>query len=257
MLTAVVCRARNSAWCTGSAVCICSHVVYAPHLPPSTRTHEQDLGFTCGCIAPHLSTTPGPQRAVTDSPWEMKRAGKTLTGLRDTPWGAPSSGWWRSPWQRAGPRSRGHEPPREEVQACGEGRETLSLAAGRARLFLFSNEPSVSSSSQRHRAMGPAQIVGACRSAHAGLQLPKGQGGNWSQSRRSRRRERRGSGEECRGDEEKRGGAGRRGRFRPWAWPPGAHLPCPGPRGHTFCLRLTSQSKVHTKWGGGERGNKN
>lgn len=249
MLTAVVCRARNSAWCTGSAVCICSHVVYAPHLPPSTRTQEQDLGFTCGCIAPHLSTTPGPQRAVTDSPWEMKRAGKTLTGLRDTPWGAPSSGWWRSPWQRAGPRSRGHEPPREEVQACGEGRETLSLAAGRARLFLFSNEPSVSSSSQRHRAMGPAQTVG--------LQLPKGQGGNWSQSRRRRRRERRGSGEECRGDKEKRGEAGRRGRFRPWAWPPGAHLPCPGRRGHTFCLRLTSQSKVHTKWGGGERGNKN
>lgn len=177
MLTAVVCRARNSAWCTGSAVCICSHVVYAPHLPPSTRTQEQDLGFTCGCIAPHLSTTPGPQRAVTDSPWEMKRAGKTLTGLRDTPWGAPSSGWWRSPWQRAGPRSRGHEPPREEVQACGEGRETLSLAAGRARLFLFSNEPSVSSSSQRHRAMGPAQTVGLADRLMPGSSCPKGRAG--------------------------------------------------------------------------------
>lgn len=177
MLTAVVCRAQNSAWCTGSAVCICSHVVYAPHLPPSTRTQEQALGFTCGCIAPHLSTTPGPQRAVTDSPWEMKRAGKTLTGLRDTPWDAPSSGWWRSPWQRAGPRSRGHEPPREEVQACGEGRETLSLAAGRARLFLFSNEPSVSSSSQRHRAMGPAQTVGLADRLMPGSSCPKGRAG--------------------------------------------------------------------------------
>lgn len=210
MLTAVVCRARNSAWCTGSAVCICSHVVYAPHLPPSTRTQEQALGFTCGCIAPHLSTTPGPQRAVTDSPWEMKRAGKTLTGLRDTPWGAPSSGWWRSPWQRAGPRSRGHEPPREEVQACGEGRETLSLAAGRARLFLFSNEPSsplphsVTEPWGLHRPWGLQ--IGSCRAPaaqRAGRELESEQEEEEEGEEREWGGVRGGQGEERRGRQER------------------------------------------------------
>lgn len=73
----------------------------------------------------------------------------------------------RCPWLRAGPGS-------------------FSSATNPRLLFL--------TASQSH---GACTDRGACRSAHAGLQLPKGQGGNWSQSRRRRRRERRGSGEEC------------------------------------------------------------